>query len=329
MVNKIIRISGVSDHSAYRKDYMAKSILLSQGYSAIVDDEDFEWLSQWKWYYHEGYAVRNYKGKTIRMHRQILDAKDDKEVDHVNRNRLDNRRHNLRECNRRQNQANKWKTGHKDHSSKYKGVSRKKNENKWCAQIECNDKNLFLGYFDNEVVAANVYNHKAKEVFGEFALLNDVIYIPLEECHKRKFNKVSQYKGVTWVNKTKNWYASFWSKIEKRYIYIGSFYDEIDAAQAYNDYLIKNNVKDSKPNDISKGYSNVSVGVASKRKTSSSYTGVSYCKDKDNWRSYIKFGRKRIYIGYFKTELDAARAYNEKAIELYGESYSKLNVIDE
>lgn len=160
-----------------------KRINLTQNKVAIVDDQDYDWLSRRKWYAHKGthgyYAVRNSKkceGKKhlIRMHRAIMGLQygDKQEIDHINHNGLDNRRCNLRVCTHRQNGYNQTsKTG----SSKYKGVSWYKPYKKWESYIDTNGKRQKLGYFDNEIDAAKAYNDKAKELFGEFACLNKIL----------------------------------------------------------------------------------------------------------------------------------------------------------
>ncbi|KKM14674.1 hypothetical protein LCGC14_1703720, partial [marine sediment metagenome] len=91
-----------------------KRIPLTQGKFAIVDDDIFDYLSQWKWYAQKDrntfYALRNVvvkgKAKTIRMHRQILNSKKGQQTDHLNGNGLDNRRCNLRICTRSQQAMN-------------------------------------------------------------------------------------------------------------------------------------------------------------------------------------------------------------------------------
>ena len=90
-----------------------KELVLSRGKLAIVDDADFDWLSQWKWSYATvGYAVRRKRasedkpGTIVYMHRAVLGFPTAKEIDHINRNKLDNRRLNLRAATRRSNAAN-------------------------------------------------------------------------------------------------------------------------------------------------------------------------------------------------------------------------------
>lgn len=147
-----------------------------KGKFVLVDDEDYERAMQYSWYFYCGkYAATSYreKGKnpkTLLMHRFILPP-GSKIVDHINHNGLDNRKENLRICTYQENSRNqKSKVG----SSKYKGVSFHKTQNKFFAYIRHNGKLMYLGRFDTQEMAAITYNAKAKELFGEFAFLNDV-----------------------------------------------------------------------------------------------------------------------------------------------------------
>lgn len=147
-----------------------KTITLTQNKVAIVDDDDYEYLSQWKWYYNRsGYATRNESGHQILLHRLLIESGDDY-VDHINRNKLDNRKCNLRICSNSQNQANSTKRS--NNTSGYKGVSFNKQSKKWTAQITVNKNRIHLGYFDSPEDAAIEYDKYAREYFGEFALLN-------------------------------------------------------------------------------------------------------------------------------------------------------------
>lgn len=153
-----------------------KKIALSQGRVALIDEEDFEMISQWKWHYqHPGYAVRTeYNGKkmkTIGMHRTIMNTPSGMQVDHRNHDRLDNRKKNLRNVTRSQNSFNS--RPHRDAVSKYKGVHWNGKERKWIVQIRKN-KQRFYKSFKSEKDAALYYNEKAREIFGEFAFLNKI-----------------------------------------------------------------------------------------------------------------------------------------------------------
>ena len=139
-------------------------IQLSQGEVAIVDIDDYEYLNQWKWCYNsQGYAVRSrskYKDEptssgeyTIKMHNVIMP--DDKIVDHINRNGLDNRRSNLRYVTHSQNMWNRSK--HVNNTSGFVGISFHKLTGKWQASIQAYGKRKHLGEFDTPEEASSVY----------------------------------------------------------------------------------------------------------------------------------------------------------------------------
>lgn len=152
-------------------------ILLTQGKVALVDDADYEWLSQYKWCacrQHGGnrwYAISGAKPQLL-MHRLILNPSQGMETDHINHEGLDNRRFNLRACTHQQNQYNR--IPQKGGTSQFKGVYWYKQYKKWQVQLCINGNRLFLGYFKKEKDAARSYNKAAFKHFGEFARLNDV-----------------------------------------------------------------------------------------------------------------------------------------------------------
>jgi HNH endonuclease/AP2 domain len=141
---------------------------------ALVDDADYAQLAQSKWHIDHGYATRKVyaaEGKyNLRMHNAIMIPLPGTQVDHVNHNKLDNQRANLRICTHKQNQYNRRSTLNR--SSQFKGVSWSKRTQKWRADITLNGKHQYLGYFDIETDAAKVYDQTAKELFGDFAHLN-------------------------------------------------------------------------------------------------------------------------------------------------------------
>jgi hypothetical protein len=105
------------------------------------------------------------------MHRDVLNPPDHLFVDHINHNGLDNRIANLRTATPQQNSYNRIHF-RKNPSSKYKGVSFKKKEKKWTAQIRYDGKSKFIGTFDSEIEAAKAYDKAAKLYHKEFAALN-------------------------------------------------------------------------------------------------------------------------------------------------------------
>lgn len=184
----------------YARYFNMKLIKLTQGKFAQVDDSDYDFLNQWKWYAQKSdrdstfYAKRNKqigkKRKTECMHRLILGIEDSKILgDHKDGNGLNNQRSNLRIVNKYQNARNR--TSVKNSSSKYLGVTFHKNrrvkyitkdgtikesisKEGWNAIIRIDGKNKHLGSFKNETEAAIVYNKVASKLFGEFANLNKI-----------------------------------------------------------------------------------------------------------------------------------------------------------
>lgn len=161
---------------------MTKEIPLTRGYVAYVDDEDYDFLNQWKWFYtngtngHNGYAARQIRPvprqrqKTIYMHVVLLMPPMGMVVDHINGITSDNRRKNLRVCTKKQNSQNKaGQSLRASKTSQYRGVTWDKATNKWMAQISINMKRTHIGRYDCEKEAALAYNDKAIQAYGEFA----------------------------------------------------------------------------------------------------------------------------------------------------------------
>lgn len=140
----------------------------------MVDDSDYDNLSKYHWFLSwNGYAVasvyENGKEKRLRMHKVI---KNGEFIDHIDGDKLNNQSLNLRLCSKSTNGANRGKTI--KNKSGYKGVHFNKNCNKWRAMIRVNNKSQHIGVFEDIKDAALAYNNKAKELFGEFAYLNQV-----------------------------------------------------------------------------------------------------------------------------------------------------------
>lgn len=155
-----------------------KEIPLTQGKVALVDDDDFEWLSKFQWYTGRRplaggfayYAVRSDRAKIL-MHRQILGCSEEVKADHIDSNGLNNQRFNLRIATDAENCRNKsWHP----HSSKFKGVTWNQRRGYWYSSIKVDYKAIHLGCFHDETDAAIAYNNAALIQFGDFAKLNPI-----------------------------------------------------------------------------------------------------------------------------------------------------------
>lgn len=160
-----------------------QKIPLSRGLFALVDDEDFEYLNQWKWTALKSdkggrelfYAYRMDYSKnppcSVMMHRLIMNTPVGEQPDHLDNDGLNNQKYNLRNCFHKQNHGNQRPCLNK--VSKYKGVSLYKGRKKpWFAQITVGGVRHSKGNFEKEIDAAREYDRMAKELFGEFAWLN-------------------------------------------------------------------------------------------------------------------------------------------------------------
>lgn len=165
------------------------------GKFALVDDENYEFLMQWRWFGTYQKTSSNFyvtcnlkignKWGQGRMHNMVKPPSKGKLIDHIDGNTLNNQKSNLRESTSAQNSQNKGK--YKNCASRYKGVSKSKSissgKNKkikytWMSRIQVNKKSIYLGNFSytgrGEICAAECYNRAALKYFGEFARLNDI-----------------------------------------------------------------------------------------------------------------------------------------------------------
>ena len=149
---------------------MSKIIALTHGKVAQVSNADFKTLNQRKWQFDGRYAICKIGTKTVYMHREIMHTPKAMDTDHINGDKLDNRRTNLRICNRSQNMANCQTRN--TNTSGYKGVCWDKANSKWQVHITIDGRAVKLGRFANLLDAARAYDKAAKEMFGDFAKTN-------------------------------------------------------------------------------------------------------------------------------------------------------------
>lgn len=158
----------------------SKAIPLTCGYQSIVDEDWFDILNSINCsvlysgkYRTLRYAVCNIsingKSYSEMLHRVIMDAPRNLQVDHINHNTLDNRKENLRLCTPQENNRNLRPI---KKTSAYKGVFFCKQTNKWSSAIQINGKTIRIGRFDSEEFAAQKYDSVARILHGEFSYLN-------------------------------------------------------------------------------------------------------------------------------------------------------------
>ena len=158
-----------------------KEIPLTKGQFALVDNEDYDWLMQWKWRaslrsqggFYVTRSVRRGGRRAIRMHRVILDAPEGMEVDQIDGNGLNNQRSNLRLATHAQNQWNRGLSSR--NKSGYKGVwynTRPRFKNRWMAYMTINCRRIGLGHYATAQEAALAFDKAAREHYGEFVRTN-------------------------------------------------------------------------------------------------------------------------------------------------------------
>jgi hypothetical protein len=146
--------------------------ITENGHRFLIDDEDYEMVSSKKWWAQRGYIYTSLHSPGEHyLHRILMNTPEGMWTDHIDHNRSNNQKSNLRVCTPGQNLYNKPKH---HGSSKYKGVSWFSRDSKWTARVTVNGKPKNLGYFDKEEDAAREYNRQAMIHYGEFAYLNTI-----------------------------------------------------------------------------------------------------------------------------------------------------------
>lgn len=188
-------------------------------YKALVDDADYEHLTQFYWYakrngytvYARGIVAINGEQREVYLHRYLMGVVDNRsaEVDHKDHNGLNNQRDNLRACTKLNNSKNRRRLKVPTMCSKqYKGVTkfRNKKSNRFIARIRIDGQLLAIGNFETEVEAAMAYNEAASKAFGEFACLNDLDMRQLGELILRKKGDLEKLTAVLEATEKKKKY---------------------------------------------------------------------------------------------------------------------------
>lgn len=158
-------------------------IILDNKLEAVVDKDDFEYLKKWKWHYTKnGYVVHTqhvgritgtippkYSSKAIYLHRLIMGAESGVMVDHINGDKLDNRKCNLRKCSCQENNRNSSRYYAHNKSTQIRGVSFHTETDKWRAYINIERKQIHLGLFNTIENAISARIQAEKLYFGDFA----------------------------------------------------------------------------------------------------------------------------------------------------------------
>lgn len=232
---------GIPHHASGRVTVM-KTIPLTRGQVTLVDDEDYERLSRVSWHCTAGgYAARGQwvsgsgGQRGLYMHREILGLSEGGACDHINGNRLDNRRANLRVATPLENSRNCKKHARTGGThSRFKGVTRVKRERSrpWEARIVVRGRQIHLGSYSDESIAALAYDRAARKYFGEFAQLNFPVCADYSAVDAVMRCPTSSYRGVCWIPRLRRWRAMI--GVQGKRMYLGTYADEAEAARVYD-----------------------------------------------------------------------------------------------
>lgn len=230
-------------------------IPLPRGLVTAISPEDQKKVNQHTWLvqcmYGSFYAVTYVGKKSVYLHRFLLNEPKHKEVDHINRFTLDNRRCNLRLATDFEQQCNR--SAVKNSTSRYKGVSWCKQQKRWRAIVVAKRKYYHVGRFDTEREAAKAYDECAKNLHGKFAYLNfsgapqpkpPVIIRkqkagnPVFNTPKKPKNNTSGFVGVSFHRISGAWY--YQGRAKGWYFSKSGFRTAKDAAIAREKYIVRN-----------------------------------------------------------------------------------------
>jgi hypothetical protein len=227
-----------------------KKLPLSQGYETPVDDDVFEKFQfiNWHVYFSKGgkpYARSNKLGqlhRAIYIHIDGIDIGDD-EVDHIDRNGLNNQRYNFRVVKPREQARNNTPRTKSVHSP-YVGVSWKEHANGWRASTKYDGNYIHLGYFFTAEEAGMAYDRAILYYYGDTDILNfpnrkheHDLSAPYERKYKTlKSTNKTGYRGVN--QRSNKFYAGI--GVDGGKVHLGVFANSEDAARAYDAYVIEN-----------------------------------------------------------------------------------------
>lgn len=215
----------------------------------IVSQKDYNILSKYNWFKSKyGYVVSKINGKNIRMHRIILNVKENDIVDHINGNRLDNRETNLRITNLQLNGENKKKTK-LNATSKYLGVCYHKQRNKYISSIRHNNKRHYLGIFKTEIEAAEcrdiyIVRNKLDHLTLNFPEKKNIYQN--KECIYDDNNKSKKVKYFGVQQNGNNYKTEIYQNHKKIFSFISK--NPLDCAINYDNFIVENNLLNKKLN---------------------------------------------------------------------------------
>lgn len=225
---------------------MVREIQLTQNRVALCSDEDHEMLSKYRFHFDGSYPRAYVKGsyktkqKQVRMHQLIMPCEPGFMIDHIDGNKLNNTRENLRIVDVYQNSQNSKKKRSAKTTSEYKGVSWHSERKKWRSEIAVDNQRAFIGLYDDEEECARASDSACLFYHGEFAVTNFKDSVPKSLDQLKEENKLHQqaknkYLGVAWHPQKKKWLASITiNNVSKA---LGFFDEPEDAARKYDEAM--------------------------------------------------------------------------------------------